>query len=261
MEKYSTGIRNHVLSGGSLRQIVKGGKLLIYSGSQPTDADQAVAGTLLCSITQASGAWDDELRSAGSVQLTTWTGDSITSITVSGVEVLGSTITFATYGSKILGAAAIATTINKYNPLGIIAASNGVDLVTLYAPWGVSPVTWAVVTTESGAGAVAADVNFNTAVAGDAGLNGLEYALAASGAIAQSGVWSGVVTSPGTAGWFRIVGAGIETSALSLTLPRIDGVITSTGGGGDITLTSTALALSAPITLTGVELQYEATGK
>ena len=262
MEKYSTGIRNAVLSSDDLRTLVKNGKLLIYSGSQPTDADSAVSGTLLCSITQAGGTpWDDELRSAGSIVFTTWdTGDTITSVTVATVEILGSTLAYTDYATKILIAAATATAINKYNPLGIKAVSDGIDKVTLYAPYGVSPVTWAVASTEAG-GASVTDEAFNTTVAGDAPANGLQYDLAASGAIAQSGVWSGVVSTAGTAGWFRIVGSEADAGGASVVLPRIDGTITSTGGGGDITLTSTALALSAPITLTGVQLEYEATGK
>jgi len=271
MEKYSTGIRNAVLSQDDLRTLVKNGKLLIYSGSQPTDADSAVSGTLLCSITAASVTQTAETLAQGKIVLATWTGNGVTSITVSGVEILGVTINQADYTTKILGAAAFATAINKYNPLGIKAVSDGIDTVKLTAPFGVGAVTWAVVSTESGGSAVITDTNFGTVTVGVAPTNGLQYDLAASGAVAQSGTWSGVVSTAGTAGWFRIVGSGCivdstgtlvtETGGASVLLPRIDGTITSTGGGGDITLTSTALALNAPITLTGIELQYEATGK
>lgn len=43
--------------GGSLKDIMKDGKLMIYSGAQPSSPDSAVAGTLLLEITSASGAW------------------------------------------------------------------------------------------------------------------------------------------------------------------------------------------------------------
>lgn len=45
------------LTGGSLRDIFKDGVLNIYSGSQPSSADAAVTGTLLCTITVSSGAF------------------------------------------------------------------------------------------------------------------------------------------------------------------------------------------------------------
>lgn len=261
MEKYSTGIRNAVLSQDDLRTLVKNGKLLIYSGTQPTDADQAVSGTLLCTISAASATQTAETLAQGKIVFTTWSGDSCTAVTVSGVECMGVTIAFATYGTKILAAAAMATAINKYNPLGIKAVSDGVDTVTLTAPYGVGAVTWAVSATDSGAGCVTTETAFGGVTVGIAPTNGLQYELAATGAVAQSGTWSGTVTTAGTAGWFRIVGSVTDAGGSSTTLPRIDGTITSTGGGGDITLTSTALALSAPITLTGVSLEYEATGK
>ena len=43
--------------GGSLKDIMRDGALWIYSGSQPSDADQAMTGTALVKITVASGAF------------------------------------------------------------------------------------------------------------------------------------------------------------------------------------------------------------
>lgn len=45
------------LTGGSLKDIFKDGVLKIYSGSQPSTADTAYSGTLLCTITVGSGAF------------------------------------------------------------------------------------------------------------------------------------------------------------------------------------------------------------
>jgi len=44
-------------NGGSLKDIMRNGVLYIYSGSQPATADTAYSGTLLCTITESSGAW------------------------------------------------------------------------------------------------------------------------------------------------------------------------------------------------------------
>ena len=46
-----------VVQGGSLKDVMKDGKLLIYSGSQPSNADDAIAGTLLITITVDAGAF------------------------------------------------------------------------------------------------------------------------------------------------------------------------------------------------------------
>ena len=78
--------------GGSLKDIMKDGKLLIYSGAQPTSPDSAVTSTLLLTITASGGAWvagafgsglefeDDPL--AGVIEKSaseTWSGTAIAS--------------------------------------------------------------------------------------------------------------------------------------------------------------------------------------
>lgn len=46
-----------VAKGGSLKDVLKDGKLQIYSGAQPANPDSAASGTLLLEITVSSGAW------------------------------------------------------------------------------------------------------------------------------------------------------------------------------------------------------------
>lgn len=49
--KLSTGMRNHLLSGGSFKGALDGGLIMIYSGTPPSGADDANAGnTLLCTV-------------------------------------------------------------------------------------------------------------------------------------------------------------------------------------------------------------------
>ncbi|MDD4995795.1 MAG: hypothetical protein PHW53_05030 [Patescibacteria group bacterium] len=64
MIKYSTGLitklfgENGVDTGANgLRGLMKDGCIRVYSGAQPADADSAVTGTLLGSITTAGGAF------------------------------------------------------------------------------------------------------------------------------------------------------------------------------------------------------------
>ena len=48
--KVSTGLRNHMLTSGSLRAALTNGKIRILSGPEPASADAAETGTLLCVI-------------------------------------------------------------------------------------------------------------------------------------------------------------------------------------------------------------------
>lgn len=67
---------------------------------------------------------------------------------------------------------------------------------------------------------------------------------AASGQVAKSGTWEDTsADNAGTAGWFRIRNAGDTL--------RLDGNITATGGGGDLTLDNTVLAAGQQIIVSG----------
>lgn len=52
--KISTGLANKLLDTGSLKTIFTAGFLKIYTGAAPADADSAVTGTLLCTISISS---------------------------------------------------------------------------------------------------------------------------------------------------------------------------------------------------------------
>jgi hypothetical protein len=52
--KTSTGLRNKILDTSAFRTFMNLGFIKIYTGSQPADADAAVTGTLLCTISNNS---------------------------------------------------------------------------------------------------------------------------------------------------------------------------------------------------------------
>jgi hypothetical protein len=67
--RLSTGLRNKILGAaagqGSLQEIFANGQIRIYTGTQPTNADTAETGSLLCTITLASGAMDSGVSTNG----------------------------------------------------------------------------------------------------------------------------------------------------------------------------------------------------
>jgi hypothetical protein len=68
------------------------------------------------------------------------------------------------------------------------------------------------------------------------------FAAASSGAKAKSGTWSDAsADAAGTAGWFRMKNSG-DTA-------RLDGSVTATGAGGDLTLDNTSIASAQAVTI------------
>lgn len=67
--RLSTGLRNKLLGDGStdkdFKNLFANGILKIFSGSQPADADTTESGTLLCTITLASGAFTGGVSTNG----------------------------------------------------------------------------------------------------------------------------------------------------------------------------------------------------
>lgn len=70
---------------------------------------------------------------------------------------------------------------------------------------------------------------------------------AANGAVAKAGTWSGTGAAAGTAGHFRIY-------ASDGTTQHMQGTVTATGGGGDMTLDNTSIAVSQTVTISGFTL-------
>lgn len=74
------------------------------------------------------------------------------------------------------------------------------------------------------------------------------FAAAAAGAVAKAGTWQDAsADATGTAGWFRLRETG-DGGGSSTTDRRMDGSITATGGGGDLTLDNTSITATQQVT-------------
>lgn len=67
-------------------------------------------------------------------------------------------------------------------------------------------------------------------------------AAASGGSKAKSGTWSNTAGGTGTAGYFRIWDSGVATT-------HIQGTVTATGGGGDMTVDNTSIASGQTVTV------------
>lgn len=72
-------------------------------------------------------------------------------------------------------------------------------------------------------------------------------ANASAGAKAKSGTWSGTGAAAGTVGHFRVVDSAGTTC-------HLQGTVTITGSGGDMTLDNTSVAVSQAVTVNSFQL-------
>lgn len=254
--RFSTGCRNAIAGGSGWREALMDGRLYVYSGTQPTDADQDVAGTLLATFTLSGGTYTAPVRSQASITLSGASG-SLDTVKVGGAgyNLLSAAVSFDS--DLTTTAAVVAANINaRQNPLNITATSSAA-VVTLSLPYWLGAsgdgLTIAATATTLGAsvngGTSAAFGGTGSPSAGTTAINGLNFQHpAASGVLSkETTVWQATASSAGTAGWFRFVAGGSSVSGISTTDVRFDGSIATSGG--DINIASTAIALSSVQTI------------
>lgn len=253
--RYSSGLRNYLSKYGSLSNALTGGKLLIYSGSQPASADAAATGSLLCTITDASGAHTAEVLATGTLTLTGGASGSVDTLTVDGIDIIGGAVAFNT--SLTQTAADIVTAINALTGTTDYKATSSGAVVTIQAlnGKGTAANTLTVARTST---------TITTTVAATSGgvnsANGLKWGAPSAGAIAKlaTQTWSGVNGATATAGWFRFIGPVADSGALDTAEQqiRVDGSIATSGA--ELNLNSTAFTSGATTTISGFSLTVPA---
>ena len=246
--RLSKGLRNFLLEGGSLKRALANGAIEIYSGSQPTTADDAVAGSLLATITLASGTRTKEVKAVGALTLSGTSGSANT-FTLNGIEIMGSAVT--SDGTVAGTATKVATAINN-NPKNtyVVASTNGADgVITLTALPGFGTLvnTWV----PAGTGTTISFGSATNMTGGVNAVNGLTFGDSVAGAVTKNPLetWSGTATGTGTAGWFRYVGSIADAGAAdsSEVYIRIDGNVGTSGA--NLNMSSTSIVTSAVQTI------------
>lgn len=244
--KYSSKLREFLAGLGSMKASLEGGVIELFSGSAPTNPDDAETGTKLVKISLSSGTVVPEILSAGTVEITV--DGTVTGITVDSVQIMSGTVT--AQGTLTLTAAAVAANINKLltSPDYTATSALGVITITALPMTGTGPNGYVV--TALGGASFAAEENMGTAVAGVAAVNGLTYDDFPLGVLDHTGTFSGVVLATGTAGYFRIKGSvvdggGADTSPYEFV--RIQG--TCGTSGADYNMDSTSLTYNATHTI------------
>lgn len=245
--RISSGARNFLLQHGSLKKAFQGGKILIYSGAQPSSADAAPTGTLLCVVTKSSGAHTAEVRATGTVTLATGAAGSVDTVTVNGVNILtNGAVPFNVSLTQTAADLAAAINLSESSPEYTASASGAVVTIKAARGAGAAPngfVVSATLTTIT--------ATYGNMAGGVAWVNGLSFDVSAAGTIVKKAgeVWTGVNLASGTAGWYRFVGAVADSGVADSTETEIreDGAIATSGA--QLNLTNTTLALDATTTI------------
>lgn len=246
--RYSTGARNFLAKFGSLADMLQNGQLEIRTGAQPSSADAAPTGTLLCTLTANSAARTAEVRPTGTMTLTGGAGGSVDAVTVNGVDILGGSVPFN--GTLAQTASDVADQINRHKSSPNYEARASGAIITIKAMPGVGTqantyvVAGSLTTITASYAAMSGGVN---------AVNGLKFGEPADGemGIYEDQIWSGLNVAGGTAGWFRFIGAEADSGALdsSAVALRVDGSISTTGA--DMNLNNTTFAQDATTRING----------
>lgn len=246
--RLSTGLRNFMAQHGSVKKALQGGVLKIYSGSQPASPDSAVAGTLLCTVTLASGTLTAGVRATAQITVGGGSG-TFDNILVDGVSILDAAVTFAT--DLTTTAALIAQNINaKQSVPKYEATSVGPNIIIKAMPGtGTGPNLFSISCSATTLTATVVSFGSNASlVAGVAQANGLTFGSVVTGVLSKSvSVWSGVNAAGGTAGCFRVISEEADSNGTSTTAIRLDGSIATSGA--DVTMGNTALTSGATLTI------------
>ena len=253
--RFSPALQNFIAEDGSWKDFFDGGIIEIYSGAQPATANLAVTGTLLATITVGGGAHTPETLATGVITFTS-SGGSVDTLTLLGVEIMGSATNYDT--SLTVTAAAVALKINRNPKNKFVVATSNLGVLTLTAlpgfgtllnsaalTCGATTMIATVTSTSFGSGTGGSVAGINMA-------NGLKMDYNAAAGVFTKDItqtWSGTAVATNTAGWFRYKGSVSDAGALdsSSVYLRMDGSIATSGS--DMNMTSTSITSGAVQTI------------
>lgn len=242
--RLSTGLVNALAGMACFKDAFADCVIDVYSGAQPASPDSAATGTLLVTVSNASGAYTPETAATGTLTIAGTSG-SIDTVTVNTIDVLGASVPFNT--DLTTTAADVATQINRNPKNVIVSATSSGAVVTLTAVQGLGALAngWGVNYTASSMSATYAPM-----ASGVSAINGLNWDVPVGGVITKlpSQTWQGTVAASGVAGWFRMRRGGDSGAGASTTAIRYDGAISTSGA--EMNLGSLSLTAAAPFILT-----------
>lgn len=254
--RFSPALENFIAEDGAWKHALDNGAIDIYTGAQPATPNLAPTGTLLATISLASGAITPEVASVGTVTLNTGAAGSVDTLTVNSIEIMGSSTPFNTSLTQTAADVALKCSRNPKNKLYKVTSAGAVISITARPGLGTLPNAWVVASTVTTI--TKTDANM---AGGVNAVNGLKMDYNAAAGLLTKDVtqtWSGVAGNTGTAGWFRYRGSVADANALdnSAVFLRMDGAIAVSGS--DMNMSSTAVTAAATQTVSTFSLTVPA---
>jgi hypothetical protein len=254
--RISTRFRNFVNQHGSWKQALQNGKIVIYTGAQPADADNAVSGSELVTFTSSAGAHTNEVQASTTITLSGSTSGSVDTVTIDSIALIDSAVAYNASFDQT--ATDLAAAINKgYSQPEYIATASGA-VVTIKALPGAGVEANGLVVASTSTGLTSTPVT--PTASGVDPVNGLKFQNSASGILAKlsTQTWSGLASASGTAGWFRFHGAVVDAGAADTGYEflRLDGSVATSGG--QLNVNSTSITSGATETITSFPLTMPA---
>jgi len=227
--RISTGARNFVNQKGAIRQAFNGGIGVVRTGSQPLSANDAETGDLLFYITDDGGDHTPEVRASGGTTLV-GTAGSVDSLTVNGIEIMGSATPFNTSLAQTAEDVVFKINTNPQNLLFLASSSGAVITISAKVGLGALPNTWVVAPGGSGGITFTGTADLSGGVTP---VNGLLWDISSSGIMVMNRdqIWKGIGLRDDNAGWVRFRGSVSDpgTADTAGLYVRMDGACASSG--------------------------------
>ena len=259
-KRISTAFTNFLADGGSWAAALTGGRIKVYSGSQPASADDAPTGTLLATFTKDAGSYTAGVQATATITLSGSAG-SVSSVTVGGMKLMKNSISYTADLTTTAGLLAAEINLRKLAH-GFTATSAGA-VVTITARKnsgdnlnGMTVAVTAATLVATINGGSSTTIGGAGATAGVDAVNGLSF-LAATGGLLKKTTdnWQALGLVDGIAGWMRFEGSGNDDQSSDATTQKFIRFDCSIGtSGADINVTNANVATGATQTFGKFEI-------
>lgn len=242
MVRFSTGTVQNLAKNKTLKEMFNDAVLRIYTGSQPTDADNAINGTLLYEVTLNGGTFVPGTKSTAQIDkatITSHTENQTFTLTVNGTAY---TYTAGAGSSDAICAAGLAALVNESDDVLSFSDAGVVYTRARFAGNAMTIVS-------SGSGTISAVSN----VTANSRAQGIQFGSAVGGVLSkESGTWQGNALADGTAAWWRVCGNAPDNGGLNTILPRMDGNCSTTTG--DMIIRTLSILTGDPIVISSCDI-------
>ena len=234
---------NKLSKGFGVKDLLSYGRLFVYSGVQPTNAESDPSGSHLLTFTKNGDTFTESSKALATIALGGSAG-TLDSIMTGGMafNLLPNPVTFVT--SLEVTASLVADSINsKMNPLNI-SASVSAENVILHAPdWYGAEANGLTFATATGGSLTATSTG--SFASGVTALNGINFGeTVVNGVLSKAAeTWQAAGLGDGVAGWFRFVPSGSEPTGSGADNVRFDGNVGTSNS--DLIISATSIVFGS----------------